>query len=210
MKELKIILIVLILLYAQGLLAQSGWYTQSSGTSNDLNAVFFSCLNVGWAVGDSNTVITTADGGANWTEQNAGAAGDLHSVFFIDLNTGWIVGEGGTIKKTTSGGVNWFTLTSGVTFDLYSVVFTDINRGYVVGDSRLKMRTTDGGCTWEVQVQTLPGTLYSVFFPYSGASFTGYAVGGGMHISIIIPVYNEEKMLRSNSFFSRIYLNTLN
>ena len=94
-------LIVVTIIFSHNAFSQSGWFAQSSGTSNDLNEVYFSCLNVGWAVGDNNTVVTTGDGGANWTSQNAGVTGDLHSVFFIDLNTGWIVGDSGTILKAS-------------------------------------------------------------------------------------------------------------
>ena len=51
------------------LAAQTGkprWDPQQSGVTDDLQAVSFVNTKTGWAAGDHNIVIKTADGGATW------------------------------------------------------------------------------------------------------------------------------------------------
>ena len=43
------------------------WTTLSSGTTNDLNSVYFTDANTGYAVGDTGTILKTIDGGTTWT-----------------------------------------------------------------------------------------------------------------------------------------------
>lgn len=84
------------------------WVTQTSGTTNLLNAVHFLNKNEGWVAGASATLLHTTDGGANWSAVSAGfpEPRDLHSVRFIDQNVGWIGGLY-VVGRTVNGGTNW-------------------------------------------------------------------------------------------------------
>ena len=68
------------------------WYQQNSGTVNSLYSVSFSDIDNGTAVGDSNTILRTTDGGQNWIAQTSGTKSFLAGVSLTDANNGTVVG----------------------------------------------------------------------------------------------------------------------
>jgi hypothetical protein len=100
---------------------------------------------MGFAVGDSGTIIKTTDGGTTWTAHNVPVSMFLTSVYFIDSDTGYAAGANGAILKTTNGGTNWMVQNSGISQNLSSICFTAPNAGYAVGDSGTIIGTTTGG-----------------------------------------------------------------
>jgi photosystem II stability/assembly factor-like uncharacterized protein len=111
-----------------GLLAQQGWYAQSSGTTERLWGVSFTDANTGTVVGWNGTILHTTDGGTTWTPQSSGTTNRLYGVYFTDANTGTVVGSFGEILRTTNGGTTWTPQVSGKTAILYGVFFTDATR----------------------------------------------------------------------------------
>ncbi len=158
--------------------SQEGWFQQISGTTNNLNSVFFIDGNHGWIAGNNGTILRTTNGGTDWTSQFTDTTKDLYSVHFIDQNTGWITGENGTILNTTNGGINWTAQTSGTNTYLTSVFFTDQNTGWVVGNT-VVLKTTNGGSDWLVQNIGAGNYYYSVFFINEAI---GWVVGAGFII----------------------------
>ncbi len=74
-----------------------------------LNAVFFSDLKTGWAVGHDSVILKSADEGRNWT-QVFSAADDqkpLMDILFIDANNGFAVGAYGSFYETADAGKTW-------------------------------------------------------------------------------------------------------
>jgi len=127
----KFIFLVLILLLPMVSFAQSGWYVQNSGTSSNLNDIFFINQNTGWAVGDNGTIVKTTNGGFSWYNQNSGTTYTLRKVQFLNPNLGWTVG----------GNYN-----SGVPFCPYYSIIT---------------KTTNGGQTWIAQINTDNGSQFN-------------------------------------------------
>jgi photosystem II stability/assembly factor-like uncharacterized protein len=87
----------------------AGWTQQTSGTANNLFSVHFVNANEGWAVGFSNTILHTSNGGTSWsaqTNQGGVPVSSYLGVRFIDSNTGW-AGGGAAIARTTDGGASW-------------------------------------------------------------------------------------------------------
>jgi len=128
--------------------ASAGWILQNSGTTDHLYSVHFPVdALTGYAVGQSGTILKTANGGATWDTLTSGTTRWLWSVHFpVDASTGYVVGSFGTILKTTNGGANWVSQTSGTTANLYSVHFpVDALTGYAVGGNGTILKTTDGG-----------------------------------------------------------------
>ena len=159
--------------------ASAGWILQNSGTTDHLYSVHFPVdALTGYAVGQSGTILKTANGGATWDTLTSGTTRWLWSVHFpVDASTGYVVGSFGTILKTTNGGANWVSQTSGTTANLYSVHFpVDALTGYAVGESGTILKTTNGGANWVSQTSGTTANLYSVHFPVD--ALTGYAVGG--------------------------------
>jgi hypothetical protein len=83
----------------------TNWSSQTIGRIQ-LNSVYFTDKNTGWAVGVDGIILNTTNGGIDWTFQTYGAD-YLSSIYFTDKNTGWIVGDYGTILKTTNGGITF-------------------------------------------------------------------------------------------------------
>lgn len=150
--------------------AQSGWFEQTSGTSQRLYAVQFVNENTGYAVGMSGIVIKTTDGGSNWLNKPAGTSNNLRGLYFVDANTGTIVGELGSIFRTTNGGNNWNYQVNPVgNYSLYNVFFTNASTGCIVGfyafhQNGIIMMTTNGGALWMDRSFTHDASYYDAHF----------------------------------------------
>jgi len=104
---MKTKLLISILLAFIGLSGNAQWATLTSGTTRDLNSVYFNNASTGYVVGGMGTILKTTNGGTNWITQTSGTNNGLSSVYFTDVNTGYAVGGYGTILKTINGGTNW-------------------------------------------------------------------------------------------------------
>jgi len=151
-----------------------GWFTQTSGTSNNLNSVHFANSNTGIVVGQSGTIRRTTNGGSNWNSVTSGTSAHLFGAFFIDANTGWAVGDVGVILKTVNGGQVWSSQNSGVPYQLRSVSFRNNSTGYVAGWYGTFLRTTNGGSSWLAYSTGVTSNLNSVSFADASV---GFAVG---------------------------------
>jgi photosystem II stability/assembly factor-like uncharacterized protein len=150
--------------------AQTGWYEQTSGTSQRLYAVHFVNENTGYAVGMSGVVIKTTDGGNNWLNKTANTENNLRGVYFVDENTGTIVGEFGSIFRTTNGGSNWIFQENPIGYyTLYNVFFINANTGCIVGfysyhQNGIVIMTTNGGDSWMNRSFTHDASYYDAYF----------------------------------------------
>jgi photosystem II stability/assembly factor-like uncharacterized protein len=125
------------------------WITQTSGTTYDLDDVWFISPSEGWIVGDIGTSLRTTDGGQTW-QQIFLTGQDLAGVTFADASVGLIVGDNGLILRTTNGGLNWGAVSSGTDVNLEDVAFGDGGLAYVAGRDGVLLRSDDGGASWTV------------------------------------------------------------
>jgi photosystem II stability/assembly factor-like uncharacterized protein len=156
----------------------------------DLNSVFFTDINTGYAVGSKSyhnskggisydgIILKTIDGGLTW-DPVCLAGGNFSSIHFPDANTGYVIDYSGMFK-TADGGATWTNLllydySINTYYYLNSLYFTNANTGYAVGRSGTIIKTIDGGITWTKLSSRTTNDLFSIFFPDAN---TGYAVGG--------------------------------
>lgn len=131
---------------------------------------------VGWiALGNSEVILRTTNGGLNWTYANTYNGGtyprEQNALDFTTATTGYSVGSNGRILKTNNSGVSWFQLSTGITTELFDVDFTGAATGYAVGNGKI-LRTTNGS-TWSSS--TFTGKVFKgVHFP---SAAVGYAAG---------------------------------
>ena len=131
----------------------------SADNSNDfqIRSIHFADIDNGWAVGHSNSLSRTSDGGQTWSDVDSGLLDDdvttWLGVHFTDSNTGWIVGSGGIIRHTTDGGTTWVSQDSGDSSrGLQAVDFVDSDYGWAVALNGRIRTTDDGGSTqWQRQ-----------------------------------------------------------
>ena len=160
--------------------AQNDWQQLSpTPTIKTLNSVSFPTALDGWAVGNTEVVLHTSDGGINWDARHESNGGLLSSVFFIDTLEGWTVGWS-KIYHTTDGGESWETqVKPSWPGDLNDVFFINHDTGWIVGYYKIILRTTDGGAHWNriISDSHHEQHFFSVCF---GDSLNGCAVGGDL------------------------------
>lgn len=204
----KYFLILLTFLLSNSLLAQSGWFPQLSGTTADLNSVFFINSNTGWAVG-VDKILKTTGGGLNWKPKDYPAPLNdeytFKSVCFSNSTTGWIAGElfrsrpgiyYRIILKTNNAGENWELSYINSDYGLNSVCYRTLDAGWSVGFNAI-LKSTNQGIDWESQNFPHPEnddfTFNSVCFINSQ---TGWIAGDvytnppGFHSKVIFKTVN--------------------
>jgi len=152
------------------------WSLLQSGTTEDLQTIFFINPNTGWCGGTSGAILQTTNGGATWIKQSTNTLKRINSIYFVNESTGWAVGESGLILKTTNGGTAWID-NSGLTQNsLYHIRFYNEISGYIVGagGTIIKINTSPA--------DSLTAKYYSsalLLSSYFINSSTGWVVGAG-------------------------------
>lgn len=158
----------------------AGWASQTSGTSANLNAVSFTDVQAGLAVGTGGVIRKTLNGGASWTTSSSGTSTTLNDIFVVPTTSvAYVVGNSGTIRKTINLGTSWSAQTSGTGAHLLAIHFssgTDQN-GLAVGDDGTIRKTLNGGSTWTTSTSGTTAVLNDVFI-VPGTSIA-YVVGSG-------------------------------
>ena len=88
---------------------QPGWEIIPSGTTQELNSIFFYDYEVGFAVGDSGTVIKSIDSGKTWQSLQTPTTFNLNDLYMFHRDTLVVVGNSGTIFFTPDGGSSWYS-----------------------------------------------------------------------------------------------------
>jgi len=168
------------------------WEVKNSGTSNNLNGVYFISSLKGWAVGENGTILNTTDGGETWSFQTGASPYNLRDVLFVS-GKGWIVGHGispnGIVFTSSDEGVNW--LTPGPLafptppYALERAFFLDPNNGWLAGNNGNIYHTVDGGNYWWNQ-QLNPGITEALSDVYFRSSGKGWATGSTGRILITV------------------------
>ncbi|MBD3340005.1 MAG: T9SS type A sorting domain-containing protein [Candidatus Lokiarchaeota archaeon] len=152
-------------------------WNQTTFSSNEfLEDIFFLNESIGWAVGDSGTIVKTIDGGNSWLDKTNNADRNLKSVQFFSPNVGLAVCEDRQIIKSFDGGSTWEEYSRAPYANLCSVYFTNKDKGWAAGFLRTGMifQTNDGGFSWS---ETTPdeqdyADLYTIFFIDSTTGWT--------------------------------------
>lgn len=164
------------------------WTVKNSGTSNNLNGLYFISSLKGWAVGENGTILATTDGGETWSFQTGASPYNLRDVLFIS-GKGWIAGHGlspdGIVFTTSDEGANW--LAPGPSafptppYALERAFFLDSNNGWLAGTNGYIYHTVDGGGYWWNQQlnPSITEALSDVYFVSSGK---GWATGSAGRI----------------------------
>lgn len=142
--------------------AGATWTTNVSGTSLNLNAVWFTGGSIGWIAGNAGTLLRTGDGGATWTRVGLGVGQNLMDVVFVDPDTGWVVGSSGLVLSTVDGGVTWRdTIVTGTT--LRGVSAANGREAWAVSSGGEIFGTRDGRLWYRVQPSVTAQALRSVW-----------------------------------------------
>ena len=183
---------------------QHGWEIIPSGTTQELNSIFFYDYEVGFAVGDSGTVIKSIDSGKTWQALQAPVTNDLNDLFVFNDSTLCVVGDSGTIIFSVEGGNNWYVGSYFLTEDYYSISFFG-TKGILGGSSQTIVRA-------EFEATSI--TFYGVQSGFFGGGFYGaYMLSPQIGIvagenSIFQPLFGKTTDSGINWEFTAFYLNS--
>ena len=132
-----------------------------SSPPGQLNSVTFSSANDGVAVGNFNTYMVTADGGATWTSKPLTGA-PFQDLFGVDCSsaTTCVVTEGnGHLMRTTDGGATGAEITAS-TGKILAAAYSSATRVVAVGQGGVTVASDDGGVTFSPLGGAVVGSAY--------------------------------------------------
>ncbi len=183
---------------------QPGWEIIPSGTTEELNSIFFYDYEIGFACGNSGTVIKSIDSGKTWQSIQTPVTNDLNDLFVFNDSTLCVVGDSGTVIFSLEGGNNWYLGSYFLTEDYYSISFSGAN-GIIGGSSQTIVRAV---------FESTSITFYGVQSGFLGGGFFGvtmlspdFGFVAGEN-SIFQPLFGKTTDSGVNWNFTAFYLNS--
>jgi photosystem II stability/assembly factor-like uncharacterized protein len=149
------------------------WIQLQSGTTLNLNSVFFLNDKTGWVCGDSGIVLKTSDGGMSWNSYATSHFVNLLSIHFCDSLHGVAVGTKSSIFATNDGGIIWSLKNINPDINFNAVKFIDSAKILVVGNSGKILLSTDRGNNWQTIPDPPPQNLLNISFLDMNFGFIG-------------------------------------
>ena len=77
------------------------WTSSTSGTTQNLNAVYYADASNVWACGNNGIILKSSDGGVTWASEISGTTEMLNAIHGIGITDIWACGNNGTIIYRT-------------------------------------------------------------------------------------------------------------
>jgi photosystem II stability/assembly factor-like uncharacterized protein len=154
--------------------AAAQWISLNSGTTDNLRAVGFANVQVGYVLGENGVILKTTNAGNTWASLNSGTSHTLNGIHVFNPNTVIVCGNNGLVLRTTDGGASWAIVSSGTTVGLNAISFFDNSIGICAGHGGTLMWSTDGGNSWVIAREGWIDTHYGA---HMVTSSVGYACG---------------------------------
>ena len=141
-------------------------------SSGNWNGIHYITKDVGYAVGASNEIAKSIDGGTTWsavTGPSAQAGVAANCVFTLDKNRAWIGYADGDLYYTLDGGTTWTarSFTGSGVGQVRAITFRNDMEGYMATNNASPVgtlhRTRDGGYTWETVTTVTNSGLNDVY-----------------------------------------------
>ena len=128
------------------------WTSQVSGTTLDLNTIFFTDSQHGWAAGYSNSdhglVLHTSNGGATWGILVQNFNDDFTKIIFTDNQNGCAISSSGIIYRTTDGGTTWTAKYTSPHEGILDIQVRSSGTGIACGTNGAILKTVNSGDAW--------------------------------------------------------------
>jgi photosystem II stability/assembly factor-like uncharacterized protein len=122
----------------------------------DLNAVYFSDAQHGWAVGNGGAVLATSDGGSSWRATSGAGGGDLQGVVFsADGKNGWAFPQRGAELISSDGGNTWGSVRALESFMQLERMARESGRSWGVPKRGLALQRDGGKERWLIDGRRL-------------------------------------------------------
>ncbi|MDD3877848.1 MAG: YCF48-related protein [Bacteroidales bacterium] len=113
------------------------WFEVFSDSTLNLNHLFFSSLETGYAAGDSGKIIKTDNAGQTWQHLNSQTLVNLNGLYFINDSVGYVTGDSGVILKTLNGGISWHEQKTDTTLNFSKIFFVNDSVGFALSGNTL-------------------------------------------------------------------------
>lgn len=143
------------------------WIQLNSGTSNNLNCVYFTSNNVGYAAGEgatSATILKTINGGTTWSPQTINTLNPISSLSFGSSDVGYALTNKSELFKTTNAGSTWLNIRN-FGGSPGHIFFQNKDTGFVAYIQGVIYRTKNGGSTWDSVSTANLFAATSIHFP---------------------------------------------
>jgi len=190
--------------------SQSAWVTQSSGTTSNINTVYFININEGFCAGDGGLLLKTTNSGLNWFPINSPAYFNFNYIKFFGNDSAVLCDESrDSIYFTTNGGTNWYLRDVNTAYYSYyrHIDFLNFNTGYYFSGGHM-YRTTNNGISWTDTYSTIgikhfsfaneltgwsAGTNHSPVPPPNGTNYAELrkTTNGGINWLVLISIQEQ-------------------
>jgi len=204
MKNFLMILILHSTLFILNCYSQPGWEIIPSGTTEELNSIFFCDYEVGFACGNSGSVIKSIDSGKTWQTIQTPVTNDLNDLYMFNDSTILAVGNAGNMIFSVDGGTSWYISTYPLAEDFHSVSFSG-DKGICGGSSQTILNGTfyGGAIAWlTTQTGFFGGGFYGA---YMLSPQIGFLAGEN---SIFQPLFAKTTDAGVNWDFTAFYINS--
>lgn len=143
------------------------WSQQSSGTSSHLQSIATWDSRSAVVVGNSGTVLVTADQGETWRSVDAPKSEISNKFLRVRIfndNSAWIVGELGAILQSTDKGLTWNRMRPEEDIGWNDVASKNGQRILVVGERGRILLSEDQGSSWLEMDSQVTSSLTAVKF----------------------------------------------
>ena len=171
-------LFIIYLIFLSALTIAQEWTSVTSGTTENLNKIYFINDNTGFIIGENGTLLKTTNGGSNWSNINTGVSHSLRTITFLNENEGYING-----LKTTDGGNNWTIQPETINFDILVALASDniIGGNPTTSYNGEIHKSTDGGTTWKFVTDPISSGIYThSYFINNTTGYLGTWYPGGI------------------------------
>ncbi len=175
----------------------NSWDTLSTGTSENINDIYFTDAANGWIVADGGYMAFTSDSGSTWTfvAQPMFGFEDINGFAYQGTSglSPYFVGTSGLQNYSVNGGVSWSTIPwATTTNDLHKIRFMNDLSGIICGDNGHISRSEDGGGFWFTETAPTSQDLYDIAFAGDTTAFicgdSGVVLRSNRDISSVRPV----------------------
>lgn len=142
-----------------------------SGTTFTINSLAFLDERNGFAMGDSGTVLTTADSGNTWEQINLFNRKNIYDGYFQPNGKSILVGDSSAFYFSMNFLQEFRQINLEENFTLFRIHFIDDLTGFVLGNNGLIMKSLDGGLSWRRINSLTNQILYDISFVNENKGF---------------------------------------
>ncbi|MBU0629628.1 MAG: hypothetical protein KKC80_01760, partial [Candidatus Margulisbacteria bacterium] len=132
----------------------ANWVTQETGTTQNINAIYFPSNTIGYAVGNSGTALKSTNGGTTWAVFPGMSTSNFNDVFFPSVTSGYFLttkevywSDGATATEIGS----TFAVAANTDFlkgSKYGSHITIVGYNVATAPATSYLVTTDDGAAW--------------------------------------------------------------